>query len=116
MKKKILISGATLAFDEKLISKLKRTSNVIVNSINNNVLSIIKNTIFDLILFEIDSKNSSDNKILATLNILYPQVKIIVIDGHPSQIAYAFEHGVIDAFKKPYKRELLVERANIILK
>jgi len=68
MKKCILVSGATIAGDEELERQLGSTADVLTNSTNDNVETILKTTKVDLILFEIQFNKQSDVKIIKKVN------------------------------------------------
>ncbi len=116
MKKCILVSGATIAGDEELERQLGSTADVLTNSTNDNVETILKTTKVDLILFEIQFNKQSDVKIIKKVKDQFPELKIIAIDGEQKLVAKAFKYGVKDAFKMPYKRNLIVERVKALLK
>ena len=118
MKHCILISGSTIALDTKLVTELKKIAAVVTNLDNNNVESFIENTRIDVILFEILNKKLSEIEMIKTIKSRYPRVEIILINGEGNQdlIAKAFKYGARDAFRKPYKIALIVERVNAILR
>jgi len=118
MKHCILISGSTIALDTKLVTELQKIAAVVTNLDNNNVESFIENTRIDVILFEILNKKLSEIEMIKTIKSRYPRVEIILINGEGNQdlIAKAFKYGARDAFRKPYKIALIVERVNAILR
>ena len=118
MKHCILISGSTIALDTKLVTELQKIAAVVTNLDNSNVESFIENTQVDLILLEIFNKKRSEIEMIKTIKNRYPRVEIILINGEGNQdlIAKAFKYGARDAFRKPYKIALIVERVNAILR
>ena len=118
MKHCILISGSTIALDTKLVTELKKIAAVVTNLDNSNVESFIENTQVDLILLEILNERHSEIEMTKTIKSRYPRVEIILINGEGNQdlIAKAFKYGARDAFRKPYKIALIVERVNAILR
>ena len=118
MKHCILISGSTIALDTKLVTELQKIAAVVTNLDNSNVESFIENTQVDLILLEILNERHSEIEMTKTIKSRYPRVEIILINGEGNQdlIAKAFKYGARDAFRKPYKIALIVERVNAILK
>ena len=118
MKHCILISGSTIALDTKLVTELQKIAAVVTNLDNSNVESFIENTQVDLILLEILNERHSEIEMTKTIKSRYPRVEIILINGEGNQdlIAKAFKYGARDAFRKPYKIALIVERVNAILR
>ena len=118
MKHCILISGSTIALDTKLVTELQKVAAVVTNLDNSNVESFIENTQVDLILLEIFNKKRSEIEMIKTIKNRYPRVEIILINGEGNQdlIAKAFKYGARDAFRKPYKIALIVERVNAVLR
>jgi len=118
MKKKcVLISGQTVVSDKELENGLKKSAVILTNSDNSSIESIIKNQKVDLILFEMSQSNESDIAIIKNIKDSFPQIKILFIDGNgdPELIAKAFHFGAQDAFHKPYKCDLIVERVDALL-
>ena len=118
MKHCILISGSTIALDTKLVTELQKIAAVVTNLDNSNVESFIENTQVDLILLEIFNKKRSEIEMIKTIKNRYPRVEIILINGEGNQdlMAEAFKYGARDAFRKPYKTALIVERVDALLR
>ena len=118
MKPCVLISGQTIAADEKLIRDMEKSAKVLINQQNENIKSILAENQVELILFEMTKEDMLELSIIKNILIQYPQIQIVLIDGSGDQelLAGAFTYGVKDAFRKPYKRDLVVERIFAILK
>jgi DNA-binding response OmpR family regulator len=114
----ILLSGPTANNDEELIAELQINALVLKNSDNNQIESILKNHKIDLILFEITKKNHSDVEAIKNIKNQFPNIPIILIDGNGDRevMVKAFDYGIKDAFKKPYKCHLIAERVNAFLR
>lgn len=114
----VMISGPTITNDCQLVTELQKNSLVVMNSDNSRIESIIRNIKIDLILFEISKKSNSDVVIIGNIKIQFPDIPIIVMNGNGDNeiMIEAFTNGVIDAFKKPYKYHLIVERVNAIFR
>lgn len=71
-----------------------------------------------ILLLEIEDAESFDLPILAMIRREFPEIYIILVDGSGDRklLAKAFALGIKDAFPKPVKRDLLVERINILLR
>lgn len=118
MKQCILISGPTIALDVELVSQLQKTATVLTNLENGKIESIIAHSRVDLILLEVEKENRSEIEIIKNIKLLYPDIKIIPIGTETDRdlIAKAFEYGARDAFRKPYKIALIVDRVKALLR
>jgi DNA-binding response OmpR family regulator len=69
------------------------------------------------VLFEISKERSADVDLIMRIKQQFPDTIIIAIDGGRNQevIAQAFSYGAKDAFRKPYKQALMVERVQALL-
>ncbi|MFQ5754101.1 MAG: response regulator transcription factor [bacterium] len=85
------------------------------NKDNTQIESILSNQNVDLIILEIIKKNASELEMIKKVKITFPKIAIILIDGDRELMAEAFANGVNDAFRKPYKSSLIVERVNALL-
>ena len=114
----ILLSGSTASNDKELIAELRKNALVLKNSDNDQIESILKTHKIDLILFEITKKNHSDVEVIKNIKNQFPNIPIILIDGNGDRevMVKAFDYGIKDAFKKPYKYYLIVERVLALLK
>ena len=118
MKKKcVLISGPTIASDNKLGDEIQKYAVVLTNSDNRQLFSILKEKKIELILFEIVKENLADIEFIREAKSDFPDILIILIDGigNSNLIAKAFQYGVKDAFRKPYKYDLIKERVRVLL-
>jgi len=113
----ILISGSTIAKEERLYAELEKNARVIRNTNNYRIESILKSNEVHLILVEISNHNNTEIEIIKNVKHKYPDVEILLLngDGDVEIIASAIEKGAKDAFKKPYKIDLITERINAIL-
>ncbi|MFQ5709434.1 MAG: hypothetical protein ACE5HO_18405 [bacterium] len=111
----ILVSGPTIAADEDLINKLQKIAVVLKNPQNSRIESILENQRVDLILFELLRETASETKMVKKIKKLFPNTAIVLIDGDRELLAEALSCGAKDAFRKPYKSSLIVERVKAIL-
>ncbi len=111
----ILVSGPTIAKDEDLVNKLTKIAEVLRNLQNSKIEAILRKHEVDLILVEILKETASELKLIENIKSGFPSVAIILIDGDRELMAEAFSYGVKDAFRKPYKSSLVVERVRAIL-
>ncbi|UCE07301.1 MAG: response regulator [bacterium] len=114
----VMLSGPTITNDDKLVSELQKSVLVLTNSDNGRIESVMQNSRIDLILFEISENNNHDVEMIGNIKNQFPNIPIIVMngDGNNELMVKAFSYGVIDAFKKPYKHYLIVERVNAIFR
>ena len=111
----ILVSGPTIAKDEDLVNKLTKIAEVLRNLQNSKIEAILRKHEVDLILVEILKETASELKLIKNIKSGFPSVAIILIDGDRELMAEAFSYGAKDAFRKPYKSSLVVERVRAIL-
>lgn len=114
----VLISGPTVATDEKLGVELQKSTMVLKNKNNNQVESIIKKKSIALIILEITKKGGlTEVEIIKNIKNLHPNIEIILVNGNGDRevTATAFANGAKDAFRMPYSVSLIVERVNAIL-
>ena len=111
----ILLFGNTVSNDNKLITALEKFAKVFINSDGKQVEKTLDNFNINLILFEISRK--SDIRLIQKFKKRYVEIPILVVesDGDIETIIQAYSIGVKDVFIKPYKHDLLVERANALL-
>lgn len=114
----ILLSGPTIITDKELVAELQKNVLVLKNSDNNQIESILKTHKIDLILFDISKQNHSDLEVIRNLKNQFPNIPIILIDGNGDRevMEKAFDYGIKDAFKRPYKCYLIAERVKAILR
>lgn len=113
----VLISGRSIARDKKLFSALEKVAMVLLNQDNSQIESILSSNQVDLVLIEIFKDNPAEVEIIRELKARFANTLIIFIDGNGDQqlIIKAFSYGAKDAFRKPYKRQLLVDRLCALL-
>lgn len=117
MKKKfVLISGPTISTDEKLAAELQKSAVVLKNSDNKRIELIITKRKIDLLLIEISKEYPSEVEMIKNIKTKFPHIVIILIgDENRNVMAKAFKNGAKDAFKKPYKCDLIAERVRALL-
>ena len=118
MKKRcVLMSGRLLCGDHVLDDALQKIADVVKSSANSQVEAIMATRPVELVLFEVSQEHPAEVEIIKTLKQQFPNTVIIVIDGDGDRevIARAFSYGAKDAFRKPYKKALIVERVKAIL-
>ena len=118
MKKKcVLISGPTIARDPQLGVEIQKSAMVLKNSDNRQILSILKQRKVELILFEVVNEYLTDIDLIKHIKRKFPDTLILLIDGNGNRnlIATAFEYGAKDAFRKPYRYDLIEERVKGLL-
>ena len=117
--KSVLLSGPTIVGDEELLSLLAHGADLLKSSDHSRIESVLRHKTVDLILVEILAGDYMGVEVLKKIRREFKNVPIIVIDcdcdGHRELLAQAFEYGANDAFKKPYRRALIVERVNALL-
>lgn len=115
-KKCVLLSGPTIAHDEKLKEKLEEFAIVLASDNNSQIESILRGKKVDLIILEVANDNLHEIEIIKIVTTKFPDTEIILIDGNGDQelIAQAFAFGVKDTFRKPYQSNLVVERVNAL--
>ena len=116
-KKCVLISGPSIAIDPQLGAEIQKSAMVLKNSDNRQILSLLQNRKVELILIEIIDEHISDIDLIQKIKIKFPEIMIVLIDGDGNRnlIAKAFEYGVKDAFRKPYRYDLIEERVKGLL-
>lgn len=114
----VLISGRTILDDEELKEELAEFSVVLTSNDNSQLELILSNNKVDLIILEISSANLYDIEVIQTVKKKFPDTEVILVDGNSDQelIAQAFAFGVKDAFRRPYKTSLIVERVKALLR
>lgn len=114
----VLLSGPTIAHDEKLKEELEEFAVVVMRDDNSQIESILGENKVDLIILEISNANLHEIEVIKIVITKFPDTEIILVDGNGDQelIAQAFAFGVKDAFRRPYKRDLIAERVNALLR
>ena len=117
-KYRILLSGPLVPFDQDLIGVLQQHAQILTNSENRQIEPILQKQKVNLIIFEITKKNNIDVALIKNINNKFSEIPIILIDGNGNTdiIVQAYPFGVKDVFKKPYKRYLVAERSNALLR
>ena len=116
-KRRVLISGHSLSFDEELYGALQKIATVLKISDNHWLESLLTHNPVDLVIIEISEDNSAELELIKRIKNQFPDTIIILIDGNEDRevIARAFSYGVKDAFRKPYDYALIVERVQALL-
>lgn len=114
----ILISGPAVSADVQLAAELRQSAEVLVNAENSRIQSILSSRTFDLMIIEVTSKGREDVEQVQLARSRFPGMPIILVDDSEDRevTVAAFACGVKDAFRKPYKRYLLAERVNALLR
>lgn len=117
-KKCVLVSGPTITKDTYLIDGLKKAASVIKCPDLKSIEKLLAQNHVDLILMEILKDKYSEVSIIKRLLSRNKDLKIVLINGNSDQeiIAKAFRYGVRDAFRMPYKVDLIVERIEALIK
>ena len=116
-KRCVLMSGYSLSGDEELYEALQKIAVVVRSSENSQVESIMATRPVELAIIEISQEHPTEVKLIKHIKHQFPNTIIIVLDGDQDRevIARAFSYGAKDAFRKPYKRDLIVERVKVLL-
>ncbi len=115
LKPYVLISGPTISADEELINALEKTTVVLREKDNRKIQTFLENKKIDMILLEPSGEQSQKIEIIKNIKHQFHDVKIILINGDRELFVKAFSFGVKDAFHKPYRRQMLVERVSALL-
>lgn len=111
----VLVSGATISKDSTLIESLGNTCNVLTNQHSKKIESMLASTDVDMIVLEPSSEFLKEIEIIKNIKNRYQNLMIILIDGDRELFVQAFRYGVKDIFRKPYRREMILERVNALL-
>ncbi len=111
----ILVSGPLVSNDKELIRALGKTAVVLTNSDNKKIKSIFTASNVDLTILELSKGESNEVEIIKCIKTRFQDVIIILINGDRELFVKAFNLGVKDAFRKPYRWPMLVERVNALL-
>jgi len=114
---RILLSGPTIHCDQQLICGLQEFAAISTLSVNAHIFELLSEQVYDLILFEVTANSASDVEVIRQICSRFPTPAIVLIDGNAAcdVLATAISYGVKDAFKKPYKWHLVVERVSALL-
>lgn len=114
----ILISGATIANDEALARELQKSARVLRNEDSGNLKTLIAQTSVQLLILELPEQGRTEMEMISQLKQRHPRLQIVVINGNGNSeaLAEAFGYGVKDAFRRPYRVELLEERVRGMIK
>ncbi len=114
----ILISGPAVSADEVLAEELRQSAEVLRNADNSRIQSILSSRTIDLMIIEVTSTGREDVEQVQLARNRFPGLPIILVDDSEDRevTVAAFACGVKDAFRKPYKRYLLAERVNALLR
>jgi len=113
----VLVSGPTIAEDEKLIVALSKHAGVIRNRNNSKIEKRLSTNKICLVLLEITKESAFEIEMIARIKRYYPYIEILVVngDGDRDVLAEAFKWGTKDAFRRPYNTDLIVDRVLAIL-
>jgi len=113
----IIITSKNILLDPILKLELSKQYDLIFCSSIINLIKLINQNKIDLLLIEVHT----DGKELKTIKIIheqFPRLPIIAIGVGKliENLVQAFQYEIIDFFKLPYNRELLIERINVVTK
>jgi len=117
-KPRVLISGGSLSEDINLIKVLRSFAEIVITAVNERAKVIVSTQRIDLVLMEIGKGSMVDVEIIKRIKELDAAIPIVtVFDSEEEQdlIATAFSFSVKDAFRRPYKIDLLEERIKALL-
>lgn len=116
MKRKcVLLYGPTLYKDKELQRKLRQSYSLITEQDETQIEKMLKSHKVDLLLMELENDKTEIVDLINDTKVRLPGIQIVVINGNQSLISKAFQNGVKDAFRKPYKVELVLERISILI-
>jgi len=71
----------------------------------------------ELLVFELSASWQPEVEMLRELIARFKKISVLVIDGNNTEeaIVKAFHYGATDVFRKPYSKELLVERIGTLI-
>jgi DNA-binding NarL/FixJ family response regulator len=111
----VLLCGNSVSRDAGLISALQKSAEVISNHDNDSIEAILESKKVEVIILEVPGLHPGEADIIREVKARYPETKIIFIDGGRELMAMAFQYGASDAYRKPYKNGMLVERVETLL-
>jgi len=111
----VLLSGKSVSRDAVLIAELTKSAEVLSSHDNNSIDTVLKARRVDVIILEVSGQHPGEAEIIRRVKARFPETKIIFIDGGRELMAMAFEYGVSDAYRKPYRYRMLVERVKVLL-
>jgi len=114
----ILISGPAVSRDEQLYAELRQSVEVLRNDDNKKIMAILSSRKTDLVIIEISDRGPEEMVQVQLVRNRFPDLPVILVNGDGDQelIVAAFACGVKDAFRRPYRRHMLVERVNALLR
>ena len=114
-KRCVLVSGPSVSKDAKLINSLQKTTVVLSTGNNSEIVSILATHPVDAIILELSTNMSGEVNVIKEIKSMFAHIKIILVNGDRQLFVSAFRFGVKDAFRKPYRRDMLVERVKALL-
>lgn len=116
MKRKcVLLCGPTLYSDKELQTRLRQNYGLIIEKEDSQIEKVLKSCKVDLLLLEIEDRKSHGIHPIKMIKGKLPELHIIVINGNQNTISRAFESGANDAFRIPYKIDLILERISVFV-
>jgi len=111
-----VLSGPTVAKDKNLIKGLLENFLVLKNHDNSHIETVLHSHAVDLVLIEVLPGDPNEIEQIRKIRAIWQDLAIILVNGTSRDlIARAFEYGIRDAFKGPYKADLLVDRAKAVI-
>ena len=106
----ILIAGSSIGQDTFLIKSLRHVAKVYYTKNMNRIKAVLNKQDVDIIILEIGTDQADKENIIENLMTSFENLKIILINDDRDIIAQAFSFGIVDAFRRPFKIDLLIER------
>ncbi len=117
----VLVSGPSVSSDKRLIDLLKKSARVGLNRDNAELIPLVQTNNFDAIILEIQTGDEALVQLgieqIKEIKNVHTMIKVVVVhkNGERKVFGQAFKFGANDAFRKPYKVPLLVERLFALL-
>jgi DNA-binding NtrC family response regulator len=111
----VLVSGPLVCKDENLILALKKFATVLTNCNSSKIKSFLNSSNISVIILELANGEPNEVRIIEYIKTQFRNTKIILINGDRDLFVKAFSLGANDAFRKPYRRDLLVQRVIALL-
>ena len=113
----MILSGPTIIYNEGLFSELFKIAFTIKNSDNQILPTILSDIECDLVLFELSTGSANEFELIKKIKTRFPDIDIVLLDeiDDCECVAQAFAYDIKDAFRKPYKIDLIIERIRALL-
>jgi len=111
----VLLCGPTLYRDKELQRKLRQSYRLITERDETQIEKLLKSCKVDLLLLEIKDDKSCGLHPIKKIKDISPDLNVFIINGNQNTISRAFENGANDAFRNPYKTDLILERISMFI-